>query len=240
MVAALRLAVVSLAIVATAFVNTALANTRAAKRMFRKAQTHYKLGRFQDALDAYSKAYELKPLAPFLFNIGQCHMELDQYDKAIFFFEGFLREAPQSRNRALAEERLAEARAALERIKNERQQLEEERLRQEKQQQLALEQQRAEQQRRLVEQRQPDEHQRTLREAAARVVGETPAALRAPADGDAAAVAESGSPFYSQWWFWAIVGGAAVAAGGTAALIATSGSRRTVLPAGEMGTIDGR
>ena len=52
-----------------------------------------------------------------LFNIGQCHKNLKNYESAIFFFEGYLREEtkPDSRKRTLTEELIAESRAELER-----------------------------------------------------------------------------------------------------------------------------
>ena len=50
--------------------------TQEAKTHFQAGQTKYKLGRFDEALADYSKAYELKPIPSFLFNIGQCHRQL--------------------------------------------------------------------------------------------------------------------------------------------------------------------
>src|SRR4051812_8378198 len=82
-----------------------------AKHQVEAADVDYKLGRFGDALDKYSKAYELYPAAPLLFNIGQCHKNLRNYDKAIFFFEGYLRDNPTASNRALVEDPIRESKA---------------------------------------------------------------------------------------------------------------------------------
>jgi len=49
-----------------------------AKLLFKRAQLAYKLGKFENALGEYSKAYEMLPLPGFLFNIGQCHRQLVQ------------------------------------------------------------------------------------------------------------------------------------------------------------------
>ena len=89
----------------------------AARAEVQKAQLHYKLGRFDEALAGYSRAYEMFNAPALLFNIGQCHKNLKNYERAIFFFEGYLREEtkPDSRKRTLAEELIAESRAELER-----------------------------------------------------------------------------------------------------------------------------
>lgn len=84
--------------------------TKLAKQYFRAAETDFSLGRFEPALDNYSKAYEAKALPAFLFNIGQCHMELHNYERAIFFYEQYLRGDVEARRRALVNKRLEEAR----------------------------------------------------------------------------------------------------------------------------------
>lgn len=84
-----------------------------ARRMVASADIDYKLGRFTAALDKYTRAYELYPVAPLLFNIGQCHKNLREYAKAIFFFEGYLRDAPRAPNRTLVEDLVREAKAEL-------------------------------------------------------------------------------------------------------------------------------
>ncbi|MBW1871664.1 MAG: tetratricopeptide repeat protein, partial [Deltaproteobacteria bacterium] len=78
-------------------------NKNRARQHFAKGQTHYKLGQFEKALTEYSRAYKLAPLAGFLFNIGQCHRQLEDYEQAIFFLKGYLREKPRAKNRALVE-----------------------------------------------------------------------------------------------------------------------------------------
>jgi tetratricopeptide (TPR) repeat protein len=61
-----------------------------AKAAFKKAQADYDLGEFREALAKYSEAYRLKPLPAFLFNIGQCHRQLRQYERARFFYRRYL------------------------------------------------------------------------------------------------------------------------------------------------------
>ena len=79
-----------------------------ARALFEEATAAYKVGDFEKALKKYQEAYALAPLPGFLFNIGQCHMQLGQYEKAVFSYESFLREAPNDDPvRPEAEERLA-------------------------------------------------------------------------------------------------------------------------------------
>ena len=93
----------------------------AARAQVEAADTDYKLGRFTDALQKYSKAYELFPAAPLLFNIGQCHKNLKEYDKAIFFFEGYLRDDPTASNHELVQDLIRESKAGLEQQRAQRQ-----------------------------------------------------------------------------------------------------------------------
>jgi tetratricopeptide (TPR) repeat protein len=86
-----------------------------ARRQVEAADIDYRLGRFAAALDEYTTAYQLYPVPPLLFNIGQCHKNLGDHAKAIFFFEGYLRDAPAASNRALVEDLIRESRAALDR-----------------------------------------------------------------------------------------------------------------------------
>jgi len=78
--------------------------TRAAKRHFKQGEKLFALGRFDAALEEYEAAFDAKPLPAFLFNIGQCHRNLHQYDAAIFSFRKYLRLAPDATNRAAVED----------------------------------------------------------------------------------------------------------------------------------------
>ena len=77
------------------------------------ADKHFKLGLFVEALDEYSKAYQLYPAPPLLFNIGQCHRNLKDWEKAIFFFEGFLSARPDAKNRRQIEDLIRESQVEL-------------------------------------------------------------------------------------------------------------------------------
>ncbi|HET6147914.1 MAG TPA: hypothetical protein VFH68_10310 [Polyangia bacterium] len=84
-----------------------------AKAAVEQAERQYKLARFDLALEDYARAYELFPAPALLFNLGQCHKQLKNHDRAIFFFEGYLRDEPRPANRRLAQELIAESRAEL-------------------------------------------------------------------------------------------------------------------------------
>jgi tetratricopeptide (TPR) repeat protein len=85
---------------------------QAAKEAFGRATEHYNVGRFEEALAEYETAYRLSKLPALLFNIGQCHFALERYERAVFFYEGYLRESPEGAHRDLVTERLEQARAA--------------------------------------------------------------------------------------------------------------------------------
>ena len=67
-----------------------------AKALFKKAELHFKLGEFKQALPLYKEAYRTKPLAGFLFNLGQCHRYLNECGQANFFFRQFITAKPDS------------------------------------------------------------------------------------------------------------------------------------------------
>ena len=72
------------------------------------AETKFNLGRFEEAAVDYQAAYEAEPLPAFLFNIGQCHRNLGNYERAQFYFRRYLELDPRSPNRSDAEHLIAE------------------------------------------------------------------------------------------------------------------------------------
>jgi tetratricopeptide (TPR) repeat protein len=75
-----------------------------ARKLTAKASVEYDVGHFDQALDLYTKAYERYPKPALLFDIGQCHRLLGHYERAIFFYQGYLRGKPEAANRALVEQ----------------------------------------------------------------------------------------------------------------------------------------
>jgi tetratricopeptide (TPR) repeat protein len=81
---------------------------RRAQQHFYAGEKLFALGRFADALTAYQAAFEAKPLPEFLFNIGQCHRNLGNYEAAIFSFRKYLKLLPEAPNRAAVEDLIAD------------------------------------------------------------------------------------------------------------------------------------
>lgn len=111
-----RAVVVALvAVVALAFGGRAAraddAATREAKKHFQKGEKLFALGKFEQALAEYQAAYEAKPLPKLLFNIGQAHRNLDNYQQAIFAYRKYLREVPDADNREAVERLIDELEA---------------------------------------------------------------------------------------------------------------------------------
>jgi tetratricopeptide (TPR) repeat protein len=100
-----------LAAVGAASVARADEATDQAKKYNAEAKKQFNLGNFSQAATLYTKAYEAKPIPDFLQNIGQCYKRmaaLEHLEKALFYFESFLNNAPDSPNRQDIEAEIAE------------------------------------------------------------------------------------------------------------------------------------
>jgi len=84
---------------------------RAAKRHFERGEKLYALTKFSEALDEYQLAFDAKPIADFLFNIGQCYRNLADYDSAIFSYKKYLKLAPNAPNREKVEQLITDLEA---------------------------------------------------------------------------------------------------------------------------------
>lgn len=182
-----------------------------ARRVAAAAKRDYVLGNFAQALAGYKQAYELYPAPALLFNIGQCHSKLKNWSMAIFSYQAYLRERPQTKNRPVVEELLRDAQAALARKKEKR----------------AEDERRREASRREAERR---EQQRLADERLARQRRDRSLL------GQRATAQPRRSPVYTRWWFWTAVG-AAVATG---AILATTSGDTVVLPDRSLGILDRR
>jgi tetratricopeptide (TPR) repeat protein len=81
------------------------------RKFFKRADKLFNLGRFDEALEEYQKAYEEFPAPEILFNIGQCHRNLGNYDEAIFSFQKYLKLKPDADNREAVESYVVELEA---------------------------------------------------------------------------------------------------------------------------------
>lgn len=85
------------------------ASAEDARVIFNEANQAYQLGRFQDAIGKYERVYELTNHPSLLFNLAQCHRQLQNYERAAFFYDRYLSTAkPPVPNEKLARDLLAE------------------------------------------------------------------------------------------------------------------------------------
>jgi tetratricopeptide (TPR) repeat protein len=87
------------------------AATEQAKKYNAEAKKRFNLGNFSEAAALYKKAYESKPIAEFLHNVAQCYKRmaaLEHLEKALFYFESYLNNAPESPSRPDVEAEIAE------------------------------------------------------------------------------------------------------------------------------------
>lgn len=193
-----------------------------AKAYFQEGARHHQLGRFADALAAYEKAYEAKPIPAFLFNIAQCHYELGNWERAIFFYRTFVNEVPDAGGqRAEIDERLAIAEKKL------------------------AEQEEADKQAELLERQRAAEEAERARLAEQRRLAEEQKRAAEASVAAATASADTQRPLTEEAWFWPAVGGAVAV--GTALIATATGAAiwwavppPVVDPAGTAGTIDAR
>ena len=61
-----------------------------ARALFRRAELNFYAGNYQEALGNYQRAYQVKPLPGFVFNIAQCHRNLGNHERAGFFYRRYL------------------------------------------------------------------------------------------------------------------------------------------------------
>jgi len=84
-----------------------------AKKLFEVGELHYQQGEFTKALTNYKKAHKTYRHPAFIFNIAQCHRQLKQYAKALFFYQLFLAEQPGAANKAEVKRRIREMKKEL-------------------------------------------------------------------------------------------------------------------------------
>jgi tetratricopeptide (TPR) repeat protein len=96
--------------VAQAQTNESMDNVR--KKM-EQGQAFFLAGKYSEALDAFQKAYAAKPFAAFIFNQAVCYEKLNNPAQAIATFERFLREDPQTPDRAAIQQRIERLKARL-------------------------------------------------------------------------------------------------------------------------------
>ncbi len=178
----------------------------------------YEQGQHEAALEQYQAAYEIAPVAAVLFNIGQCHRHLGNCERALVFYQGYLRDAPDAPNRTAVEELISRCQEELAQVPDE------------PDEPPAVED----------PQEPPDveDPQETPLEGSGplnsgeEATGQTP--VQEPS------VPTPVRPVYRRWWFWTIVGVVVVGAATSAALVVTLDEPTVVQPSGSLSTLDER
>jgi hypothetical protein len=79
-----------------------------AKARYKEGRVHYQLGEYHAAIKEFKEAYRLKPDATFLFNIAQCHRQLQEFTEALRLYRNYLRDAQDAPNRGEVEKLIRE------------------------------------------------------------------------------------------------------------------------------------
>ena len=71
----------------------------------------FRLGRYEEAVAAFRRAYEVKADARLLFDIAECYREAGAVDQALFYYDRYLAGWPDAFDRAEVDEKVAELEA---------------------------------------------------------------------------------------------------------------------------------
>lgn len=213
------------------------ARVKQAQQQFERGKRAYNLGRFEAALEAFSSAYELKPVPELLFNLGQCHKKLHNHERALFFFESYLREKPDAPNREQVEALIKEIESALQEEQTQQAQQSAQNQRASAVEDALQVQARKQQELEAALELQRREQERAARDAEL-------AAKRSAEQAVQQKLAEqSETELHQEPWFWVAVSGAAVvavAAGVTAVALVATSSGGAGESCGSLGCLDGR
>ncbi len=103
MTRSLRLAL-ACALLVAATSATALAQPTGDKKkaldLYDKGNTQYNLGRWKQAIELFTQAYEVYNAPEFLFNIAQAHRQDGNCSEALFFYRRYLANKPNATNKA--------------------------------------------------------------------------------------------------------------------------------------------
>jgi hypothetical protein len=84
------------------------------KQLYEKATRAYDVGKYNEAIEDYQKAYEIGGDPPMLYNIAQAYRLNDQPAEALRFYRRYLQRAPSARNREDVERKIAELEKTIE------------------------------------------------------------------------------------------------------------------------------
>src|SRR5687767_4485926 len=79
---------------------------KAAEKAFLEAQKHYDAGQFKEAVQGFLTAYQLLPVNPLLFNIGQAYRLTGEPEKALSYYEKYVAFEPNGAQVAEAKDHI--------------------------------------------------------------------------------------------------------------------------------------
>ena len=112
-----RLAPIAVVVALFAIGSAALAQPRGkrpedeAKEQYDRGVVAYNLEHFDEAIAAFSRAYELDPAPMLLFNIAQARWKKGENERALFYYRRYLEAEPNAENRDRVEARIRELEA---------------------------------------------------------------------------------------------------------------------------------
>src|SRR5450432_4231358 len=84
------------------------------KTLYERATRAYDVGKYNEAIEEYQKAYEIGGDPPMLYNIAQAYRLNDQPGEALRFYRRYLQRAPSARNREDVERKIADLEKSVE------------------------------------------------------------------------------------------------------------------------------
>jgi len=79
-----------------------------AREQYEKGVLAYNLERFDEAIAAFTRAYELDPAPILLYNVAQARWKKGENERALFYYRRYLEADPTAANRAAVEARIQE------------------------------------------------------------------------------------------------------------------------------------
>ncbi|RKH01062.1 tetratricopeptide repeat protein [Corallococcus sp. CA053C] len=195
-----------------------------ARERFSEGNLAYDLGEFDRALKSFSEAYRLKPLPAFLFNIAQCHRQLNNPSRSAFFYRRYLAlSSDEPANADVVRDLIAEmdGRArAQEEQRRERERFARDRELQRAREQAALAEARASQAKLAAT---------PATDAAPQRNGASEALAMQVPEASVKTEAAAPKPWSRRWYVWAGAGAVALVAGGAVWLATAPNPRDTTL-----------
>ena len=93
---------------------------RAAKARvhYETGMAHFNLEEWDQAIAEWEEGYRVKPVPEFLFNIAQAYRKSSRYERALTFYQRYLRLAPKADNRAEVERQIEQLKPLAEKEKH--------------------------------------------------------------------------------------------------------------------------